>query len=223
MESRNIIYYQKPKSSQMKNFDQKQFIELSKIEGDSVVSLYLPVSRISTNGYQEDRTNLKNLIAKVQKRLTENSSLDSGEVDKLLAPAKALLADYDFWKYNSDMLVCILHDGKIDLFNLPYDLDTNVCFIGKKPYLMPMISALNDDGHYYLLLLDLDQIRLYEATRNTIQEIHLDPEEVAISFVKEEEEDENQKSIQGQGNVGNARAMFHGHGEGSSEEKKYPY
>jgi hypothetical protein len=85
---------------------------------------------------------------------------------------------------------------------------------------MPLMEELNGNGHYYLLLLNLDRIHLFEATKNVIQEIMIDEEEVAVSFTTEEEQDENQKNLQGQGDVGVARAMYHGHGDGSDEEKK---
>jgi hypothetical protein len=163
---------------------------------------------------------LKNQLAKAEKFLRERYSLQDVEIEKILAPAKSLLDDFEFWKYNSDMLAVFLQEGEMDLYQLPVQINESIFFIGHKPYLMPLIPELNDDGHYYLLLLNLDHIRLYGATRNIIQEIEIDPEEVAVSFTAEEEQDENQESLQGQGNVGNARAMYHGHGKGSDEEKK---
>ncbi len=204
----------------MKIFDQKQFLELSNKRGEPFISIYIPSSRISTDGYQADKTHLKNQLAKAEKLLREDYSWQDQDIGELLSPAKSLLDDYEFWKHNSDMLACFLYDGEMELLQLPVQINESICFIGNKPYLLPLIPELNDDGHYYLLLLNLERIRLFGATRNTIQEIELDPEEVAVSFTAEEEEDENQESLQGQGNVGNARAMYHGHGKGSDEEKK---
>lgn len=204
----------------MKIFDQKQFLELSQKRGEPFISIYTPVSRISTDGYQADMTHLKNQLAEAEKNLRKEYDLDERAIDRLLSPAKSLLDDFDFWKYNSDMLACFLYDGEMEVLQLPVHIDESICFISNKPYLMPLIPELNDNGHYYLLLLNLDQIRLYGVTRNVIQEIEIDPEEVALSFTNEEEQDENQQSLQGQGNVGAGRAMYHGHGAGSDEEKK---
>lgn len=204
----------------MKIFNQKQFLELSQKRGEPFISIYIPVSRISTDGHRADMTHLKNQLSKAEKNLREEYDMQDKEIDRLLSPAKSLLDDFDFWKYNSDMLACFLHDGEMEVLQLPVHVDESICFISNRPYMLPLIPELNDNGHYYLLLLNLDQIRLYGVTRNVIQEIELDPEEVALSFTAEEEQDENQQSLQGQGNVGAAEAMYHGHGKGSDEEKK---
>lgn len=204
----------------MKIFDLEQFLGLSQKRGEPFISIYIPVSRISTDGYRADMTHLKNQLAKAEKNLKEEYALEGTDIDRLLSPAKALLDDFEFWKNNSDMLACFLHDGEMEVLQLPVHIDKSICFISNKPFMLPLISELNDNGHYYLLLLNLDQIRLYGVTRNVIQEIELDPEEVALSFTDEEHHDENQQSLQGQGNVGTGSAMYHGHGAGSDEEKK---
>jgi hypothetical protein len=204
----------------MKIFDQKQFLALSQKRGEPFISIYIPVSRISSDGYHADKTHLKNQLSKAEKNLREEYDMQDRDIDKLLSPAKSLLDDLDFWKYNSDMLACFLHDGEMETFQLPIHIDESMCFISYKPFMLPLIPELNDNGHYYLLLLNLERIRLYGVTRNVIQEIELDSEAVARSFTEEEEQDENQQSLQGQGNVGSGQAMYHGHGAGSDEEKK---
>ncbi len=204
----------------MKIFNKKQFLELSRKSGEPFISLYISVSRMSTDGYHSDKTNLKNQLAKADNILKDRYSLSNKEIESILAPAKELLIDQEFWKFNSSMLAIFLSSGKMDLVQLPQEVKKDICFIGHKPYLLPLIPELNDNGHYYLLLLNLEHIRLYGVTRNVIQEIELNPEEVALSMTDEEERSENKDSLQGQGNVGKAGAMMHGHGKGSDEEKK---
>lgn len=204
----------------METFNLNTFKNLAQIQGQKVISIYSPTSKLTTDGYKADKIHLKNQLSEVECTLQKKYKMEPEEAEKLLQEGRDLLEDYEFWKYNSHMLASFIVDGKLTTFRLPLKLQDSSHFIGKRPFLLPLMPELNDDGHFYLLLLNLDRIRLYEVTRNTIQEIPIDPVEVATSFTSEEEMDENQQFIQGQGGVGQAGAMFHGHGEGSDEEKK---
>ncbi|WP_373524055.1 hypothetical protein [Aquiflexum sp.] len=205
----------------MKIFNREDFIKLSKKTAKPMVSIYSPTSRQSSNGYKQDMTHFKNQLSGVKESLEKDYKMSNSEINNLLDPAQELLDNFSFWQNNSDTLACFLSEnGEMDLFKLPIETNDSSHFIGNKPLLLPMIPELNDDGHYYLLLLNLDRIRLYEATRSVIQEVILDPEEVAVSFTTEEEEDENQDQLHGQGGIGNAGAMYHGHDGGSDEVKK---
>ncbi|MBS9522511.1 hypothetical protein KIH41_07025 [Litoribacter ruber] len=204
----------------MKIFHNNHFENLAKTSGECVVSIYIPTSQKSTDSYQADKTHFKNQLAATENDLKNICKMEEEDIEKFLKPGYELLEDYDFWKYNSDMLAYYIIDGKAEFYRLPINLDKGMHFVGKRPFLLPLIPELTGDGRFYVLLLNLDRIRLFEATRNTMNEIELDPEEVAVSFTAEEEEDENQESLQGQGGVGKAGAMFHGHAKGSDEEKK---
>jgi hypothetical protein len=204
----------------MKIFNRDEFIALSKKESAPFISIYTPTSRRSTDAYQKDILSFQNTVTTVEKKLLQDEVYTPIEINRILEPAKALLDDFKFWQHNSDMLAVFLYDGEIDTFKLPLEIGSPNYFVGSKPMLLPMLPELSGDGHYYILLLNLDQIRLYEATRNVVQEILIDPEKVATSFTAEEEEDENQGQLHGQGGVGNAGTMFHGHDGGSDEVKK---
>ncbi|MEX2593035.1 MAG: hypothetical protein WD426_09670 [Anditalea sp.] len=204
----------------MKTFSEKQFKELASKNGELVISLYTPTSKQSTDSYQTDKTHFKNKLKAIGADLESNYNLEEEEIRRLLQPGQNLLEDYEFWKYNSDMLAYFIIDGEVEMYKVPIKIEEGTHFIGKRPFLLPLIPGLNNDGRFYLLYLDLNRIRLYQGSRNNIWEIELDPEEVAVSFTEEEKRDENQQSLQGQGGVGNAGAMFHGHGGGSGEDKK---
>lgn len=194
----------------------REFRELANSSGDRVISIYIPTSKQSTDGYQADKIHLKNEL----KDIVKESDMDVEEVKKLVKPAQDLLDNYDFWKHNSDMLALFLIDGEMEFYRLPVKIEKSRHFIGKKPYLLPLVPELTKDGNFYLLFLDLNRIRLYQGSRNSIKEIELDPEEIAVSFREEEELDEKIEHLQGQGGVGQAGVMYHGHGGGTDEERK---
>ena len=204
----------------MEIFNRNAFINLSKKKGNPFISIYSPTSRQSSEGYKKDQIHFKNQLQEVAIKLDKAHNIENKEIKNLLSPAYELLDDQIFWQNNSDMLACFISSEGMEIIKVPIDLEDGQNFIGKKPLLLPMIPELSDDGHYYILLLNLDKILLYEATRNSVQEIILDPEEVAVSFTAEEEEDENQKNLQGQGGSGKAGVMYHGHDGGSDEDKK---
>lgn len=204
----------------MQIFNRADFINLSKKKANPFISIYSPTSRQSSDGYKKDQINFKNQLKDVTVKLEKDYNMEDTEISNLLAPASSLLEDHKFWQNNSDLLACFISENGMEMIKVPIDIHEGQNFVGSKPMLLPMIPELSDDGHYYILLLNLDRIRLYEATRNTVQEIILDPEEIAVSFTAEEEEDENQKQLHGQGGSGNAGVMYHGHAGGSDEEKK---
>jgi hypothetical protein len=201
----------------MKIFDKGQFIELSKKSGFPFISIYTPTSRRSNNAYKEDKTHFKNQLQEIEQRLKEEKGLSWREIEAILAPANHLLENEEFWMYNSDMLGIFLHGGEIEIFQMPLEISAPKHFIGSKPMVLPMIPELSDDGHYYLLLLNLDHIYLYEATRNMIQEI--DDDAFASSFTDEEEKAGLEKAFQARSGGGGS-SQFHGQSENSDEERK---
>jgi hypothetical protein len=199
----------------MKIFDKDQFIALSKKSGFPFISIYTPTSRLSTNAYKDDQTHFKNQLQEIESRLRSEKDLPWKEAERILRPAYNLLDNQEFWEHNSDMLAVFLHDGEIEVFQMPLEISEGSHFIGSKPMLLPMVPELSDDGHYYLLVLNLDNIYLYEATRSGIHEI--DDREIRSSFT-DEEEVKGDKGFQARG--GGAGSQFHGHSENSDEERK---
>jgi hypothetical protein len=199
----------------MKIFDKDQFIELSKKSGYPFISIYTPTSRLSTNAYKDDKTHFKNQLQEVESRMNNEKGFAWKETERILKPGYQLLDNPEFWEHNSDMLAVFLQDGEIDIFQLPLEITESSHFIGSKPMVLPMIPELSDDGHYYLLVLNLDNIYLYEVSRNGILEI--DEREIRSSFT-DEEEVRGDKGFQARG--GGAGSQFHGHSENSDEERK---
>lgn len=199
----------------MNTIKMSDFKNLANKFGERIISIYIPTSKQSTDGYQTEKIHLKNELKKIGAEL----DLDIESTKKVLKPLHDLLDDYEFWKNNSKMLAIFLADGELETYRLPIELGSSTYFVGKRPFLLPMIPELSKDGIFYLLLLDLNKIKLYQGSRNNIEEIELDPEAVALSYTDEEEGDENKTHIHGHSG-GDDGMMFHGHGGGSDEDKK---
>lgn len=203
----------------MKVFSIERFKELAQLENSPCISIYTPTSRQSTDAYGADKLYFKNMLTEARRQLTERYGMASAEVDTFLAEATALLDNQSFWMHASDMLACFITEGQTITEKLPLPVDEPLCMVGQRPYLLPLIPELNDDGHYYLMVLNLHGVSLFEATRSTIQQIDL-PGDAPTSFTEEQEDADNQKQLQHQSGVGQAGAIFHGQGSGSDEERK---
>lgn len=200
-------------------FNTDDFLNLVNREATLCVSVYSPTSRLSTDGYHTDKLHFRNLLTEARNRLMNEHGRSAEQADALLADAYRRLDDQEFWKHSSDLLAYFSFDGEGQVVKLPLPVETPGCWIGRRPYLMPLIPELNDDGHFYLLVLNLHQVSLFEVTRSTIEQITL-PDDVPTSYTDETEGADNQKHLQHQSGVGQAGAIFHGQGSGSDEVRK---
>src|SRR5690554_863575 len=204
----------------MKTLNEDQFKELSNKTGNLVISIYSPTSKQSTDNYQADKTHFKNKLREIGKELETVQNLEEIEIKKALGPAYGLLDNLDFWQNNDRMLATFIIDGEIEQYRLPKYLDKPIHLVGKRPFLLPMVSELNNDGNFYLLHLDTERIQLFEGSRNIFKEVELDGEEIPLSYAEEEEaNDEFQGIRKRQGSVGSG-GDFTAHGEGPGEERK---
>ncbi len=203
----------------MQLFNRSQFTELSQKEAQIYVSIYTPTERQSTDGYQASRIHFKNALSEAQSKLMSDFGLTEQEAETFLADGTRVLDDLEFWKHSSDMLAFFAYDGEGTFLKLPLEVEAPRCEVSVRPYLLPLIPELNDDGHFYLLVLNLKEAQLFEVTRSTIQQVTLS-DNVATSYIEETEDADHQKALQHRSGFGQAGAMFHGQGSGSDEDRK---
>ncbi|MCK8494812.1 hypothetical protein M0L20_23285 [Spirosoma sp. RP8] len=200
-------------------FDIDQFNQLAQKQANLCVSIYTPTDRQSTDGYQANKINFKNALTEARTQLTDQYGLSAAAAETFLAEGVQLLDDQEFWMRSSDMLAYFIVDGEGTAIKLPLPIESQGCWVGSRPYLLPLIPELNDDGHFYLLALNLKEVSLFEINRSAIQLIEL-PDDMSTSYTEEIEDADNQKALQHRSGIGEAGAMFHGQGSGSDENRK---
>jgi hypothetical protein len=204
----------------MKTLNEKQFKELANRTGDVVISIYTPTSKQSTDGYQSDKTNFKNKLKEIGRELQEVHQLEEERIKSLLKPAQDLLDNLEFWQNNEKMLAYFIFDGEAVFCQLPAPMTEPMHLVGKRPFLVPLIPQLNNDGEFYLLHLNTEKIQLFKGSRNVFEEVELDEQEIPLSYAEEEEaNDEFQGIRKRQGSLGSG-GDFAAHGEGPGEERK---
>jgi hypothetical protein len=139
-------------------------------QGKWCISLYMPTHRIGRD-QQQDPIRLKNLLAEAEAKLLANG-LRRPEVVKLMAPAEELLWNNDFWKHQSNGLALFLTDGFSTTYRLPADFD-ELLVIANSFHIKPLLPLLGRSENFYVLALSRNNVRLFEATADTIEEVTL--------------------------------------------------
>jgi hypothetical protein len=187
---------------------------LIKQQGKWSVSLYM-THRVGRE-QQQDPIRLKNLLAEAETKLLANG-LRRPEVEKLMAPAEELLWRDNFWRHQSDGLAVFLSNDFSVVYRLPVDFEELVV-IANSFHIKPLLPLLGRVGTFYILGLSLNNVRLFQATPDTISEI-------ALNFPTNMNEalwlDEPERYLNLHSGSVSTRdgGIFHGHGIDEDEKK----
>ena len=135
------------------------------------VSIFLPTARRGAETLQGP-IRLKNLIRRAAGKLN-STGIDEFRKNDLLAPARSLLKNEDFWQSQSDGLAIFLARDGWWIYRLPLEFD-EVSLVNEHFHLRPLIPLLSFDGHFFILALGQGNMRLFEATRHQIGKVALD-------------------------------------------------
>jgi hypothetical protein len=188
--------------------------ELARHDGPAHVSLFMPTHRAGPDTRQ-DPIRFRNLVSTAATLLTDEAGVAAREVDELLAPLHALADDTEFWNHQADGLAVYLAPDLVRTFRVPLDLAEDVT-VGRRFRLRPLLPLLADDGHFLVLALSQNAVRLYEGTRFTVAELDPGPMPTSMAEALPHEDHEAQLQVR----AGGPNGMFHGHGEGGEVEKQ---
>ena len=152
---------------------EEQFKRLANFDNNPCVSIYIPTERAGKEVLEEEaKGRLKSQWKKVFEKL-KAMNLDQEKIDKLGEPIEQLLGDRNFWRHQSDGLAIFLADGFFEKYTLPIEFESFV-YVSDHFYLKPLVPMFNGDGRFYLLSLQLEDVKLYEATQFSIGEVEID-------------------------------------------------
>lgn len=181
------------------------------------VSLFMPTHRTG-RGTEQDPIRLKNLLGKAEKRLLAKG-LRSPDVKKMLKPAQGLLQDRKFWQNQSHGLAVLLTSEEFHSYRLPLPFEELV-IVSHSFHLKPLLPFLASDGHFYILTLSQNHVRLLEGTRHTVDEIDLEkmPRSMVEAFHFDSFDRQMQSHSGSSPRAGSRSTIFHGH-SASDEDK----
>jgi len=203
----------------MENLTLDQIKGLAQQTQSPGISIFLPTHRAGQDT-QQDPIRFKNLL-----REAELSLLDKGigprEVSALLQPAQALLEEAFFWQHQRDGLAVFIAPDDFHYYHLPFQVE-ELLVIAQSYYVKPILPLFTNNGHYYILAISQDAVRLFEGTRYSVGQIDL-PDDTPESLDEALKFDDPEKQLQShtvtsQGGI--RSGMFHGQGPGEEEQKE---
>lgn len=187
-------------------------------QGKWCVSLYMPTHRRGRE-QQQDPIRLKNLLAEAEAKLLANG-LRRPEVQKLMQPAQELLWNTDFWRHQADGLAIFLTNDFFRVYRLPIQFE-ELLSTGTSFSIKPLLPSLGPGIKYYVLALSLNNIRLFEANADTMNEIKLSfptsMEEALWADDPEKYLNMRSASVRS-GDARSSTGIFHGHDPADDEK-----
>lgn len=182
------------------------------------VSIFMPTHRAGPD-VQTDSIRLKNLLREAERRL-KGVRLRSPEVQAVMEPASRLLDDSLFWRYQSDGLAVFRAGDLFRAYRLPLTFP-EVVVVSRRFHLKPLLPLFTEDGHFYVLAVSQNDIRLFLGTRHTLDEIALNNLPRSLDEALKDDDPERQLQFHtGAPRVGQRRAaIFHGYGAGVDDAK----
>jgi hypothetical protein len=148
-------------------FQRSDLADLLESEPQLAVSIFLPTHRFGPETRQ-DPQRLKKLIGEALQKL-QAAGMGTAQAQDLLAPAAALVDEYDFWQHQDEALALFLGAGEMRMYKLPIPTAEQVR-VGPHFHVRPLLPLLAADGAFLVLTISADHTRLFQASRFSISE-----------------------------------------------------
>ena len=112
---------------------------------------------------QQDPIRFKNLLRDAKKQLL-GGGMGPREADALLQPAQALLDDSNFWNHQHDGLAIFMAADDFHYYPLPFSVE-ELLVLAQSYYVKPVLPLFTNNGHYFILAISQNEVRLFEGTR----------------------------------------------------------
>lgn len=133
------------------------------------VSIVVPAAR-GTYDQRQGRLDLKNLVAQARGEVARQ--LRPHQTDALLAPAEKLLDDGSPWPHGGGGIGFYLAPGHSTVVHVPSVLAPRV-MVGERFDVVPLLPVLMPDAEFHVLAMSRKHLKLYRATKHSIEEVHL--------------------------------------------------
>jgi Bacterial archaeo-eukaryotic release factor family 3 len=176
-------------------------------QNDHCVSIYLPTHRTEAET-REDPLELKGLMREAENRLLA-LGLWATKAHELLKPAQGLLDQEYLWRPQSGGLALFLTEGFFRYYSLPHRFP-KLAVVSDRFHLKPLLRYFTSEDRFYLLALGQNQVRVFQGSRHSLNEICL--EGMPLSLADNPGEEEPQKILRfhsGALSRGRRAAVFH--------------
>jgi hypothetical protein len=140
--------------------------ELLGCEDTPAVSIYLPTHPAGRE-VRQDAIRLRNLLTTAANRL--GTDRRGPEVDLLLEPARRLVDDEEFWRYQDRGLAIFLAPGFDRVHKLPIEVAEELS-VGPRFRIRPLLRLVEPAGYFWVLSVSASRTRLYQGSRWSFDE-----------------------------------------------------
>ena len=149
------------------------FKELTDINAGRCLSIFLPTHRKGKEVLSgQDLLVLKNQLKAVKKEMKDRGYGDK-ECQDFLRPVDQLLLNKKVWSHQSDGLALFLSNGFMKTYELPINFEP-FHYLSNEFYLKPLLPLLVENMDFYLLTLDLHEVKCYEGDHQSLDLIDLE-------------------------------------------------
>lgn len=186
------------------------------------VSIYMPTYRAGAETRQNS-VRFKDLIRQAEAQLQEQG-LSQSETAIWLQPILDLDRE-EFWQHQNNGLAIFYTEGTLKYFCVPLAFDELVV-VGQHFHLKPLMPLLVGDGEFYLLTLSQKNIRFFQGSRYSMEEIEVEglPKSMDEALQYDETAKEGQFRIStskgGTNNSFQHAGSFHGQGSPDRDDVK---
>ncbi len=198
----------------------RQQIERLIAEADGpYVSLYMPTHRRGV-GTLQDPIRMKNLIRDADQQL-RSVGCQSVDADYIMRPLIEFLGDYEFWQHQRDGLAVFRNKDIFEIFRVDMSVP-ELAVVGTRPHLKPMLALISSDIRYFVLALSQNLTRVFEGTREALEEIQLEgmPASLQETWPNRREVPSLQSHSASSSKAGGTSTVFHGQGSGNETTKE---
>jgi hypothetical protein len=202
------------------------------------LSIYHPTERVAVEP-EQNSLRLKNMLGVAHDQLAARG-LRRPEIEAFMESLTGLLGNAEFWRHQLDGLAVFVAHDFFRYYRLPFDVP-EIVVVADMLYTKPLLPALAEEGHFYVLALSQASVRLLRCTRFAVEDVDLDGLGIPRSLAEALQYDDLQKpelshhpvtgpgqsggpsveAARGGGRRGSGRRhAFHGHGQDASDTKQ---
>nr|NIL96099.1 hypothetical protein [Planctomycetales bacterium]NIM07991.1 hypothetical protein [Planctomycetales bacterium]NIN07469.1 hypothetical protein [Planctomycetales bacterium]NIN76575.1 hypothetical protein [Planctomycetales bacterium]NIO33763.1 hypothetical protein [Planctomycetales bacterium] len=201
----------------MDRLSEQEFQQLLSQEAKPCVSVYLPTNPAGADS-QQDTLRLKNLLQAAEQQLVQQGHR-AADVREWLRPGRQLLSDQPFWAGRSEGLAVFISPQKSYFYRLPYRFDESLN-VGNRVAVKSLLPLLGGQGHFYILAISQNKVRLLKATRDEFKELDLAIPQDMTSALNYDQPQEISQAHSASAGRGKQAAVFHGQGGGPDASKE---
>jgi Bacterial archaeo-eukaryotic release factor family 3 len=184
-------------------------IRLADQRGGTRISIFLPTHRGGPQT-ERNRIRLKNQLRHAHHAL-RTDGMPIGQINAVLEPGHRLLDLVGLWDQPSDGLAVFLGPDVFHHLRVPMRLPELVT-VGDRFVVRPLLPLLGAGGHFYVMALSQDEIRLFHGTRVGLEQVELDGLPLAVWLTMPRRRPQVHAFLADRGGIG-GRAMFLGGGD----------